>query len=149
MIYGEKGITTGASNDIERATELARNMVTKWGLSQELGPMRYGDETDEPFLGRSVGSAKQDISDETASKIDKEIKLIISNCYEKATNLLKENLENLHSMAKSLVEYETLDSEQIDDIMAGAKPRAPGSKENKTENKEKNDPSVGDAAEQS
>ena len=149
LIYGEKGITTGASNDIERATELARNMVTKWGLSQELGPMRYGDETDEPFLGRSVGSAKQDISDETASKIDKEIKLIISNCYEKATNLLKENLENLHSMAKSLVEYETLDSEQIDDIMAGAKPRAPGSKENKTENKEKNDPSVGDAAEQS
>mgnify|MGYP003319492821 CR=1 FL=1 len=150
LIYGEKGITTGASNDIERATELARNMVTKWGLSQELGPMRYGDETDEPFLGRSVGSAKQDISDETASKIDKEIKLIISNCYEKATNLLKENLENLHSMAKSLVEYETLDSEQIDDIMAGAKPRAPGSKkENKTENKEKKDPSVGDAAEQS
>ena len=149
LIYGEKGITTGASNDIERATELARNMVTKWGLSQELGPMRYGDETDEPFLGRSVGSAKQGISDETASKIDKEVKLIISTCYENATNLLKENLENLHLMAKSLVEYETLDSEQIDDIMAGAKPRAPGSKENKTENKEKNDPSVGDAAEQS
>jgi len=149
LIYGEKGITTGASNDIERATELARNMVTKWGLSEELGPMRYGDETDEPFLGRSAGSAKQDISDETASKIDKEIKLIISDCYSKATDLLKENLDNLHLMAKSLVEYETLDSEQIDDIMAGAKPRAPGSKENKTENKEKNDPSVGDAAEQS
>ena len=149
LIYGEKGITTGASNDIERATELARNMVTKWGLSEELGPMRYGDETDEPFLGRSAGSAKQDISDETASKIDKEVKLIISDCYSKATDLLKENLDNLHLMAKSLVEYETLDSEQIDDIMAGAKPRAPGSKENKTENKEKNDPSVGDAAEQS
>ena len=149
LIYGEKGITTGASNDIERATELARNMVTKWGLSEELGPMRYGDETDEPFLGRSAGSAKQDISDETASKIDKEVKLIISDCYSKATDLLKENLDNLHLMAKSLVEYETLDSEQIDDIMAGAKPRASGSKENKTENKEKNDPSVGDAAEQS
>ena len=149
IVYGEKGITTGASNDIERATELARNMVTKWGLSKELGPIRYGDETDEPFLGRSVGSAKQDISDETASKIDKEVKLIISDCYKQATHILKENIDSLHLMAQSLVEYETLDSEQIDDIMAGAKPRAPGSKENKTENKEKKDPSVGDTAEQS
>jgi len=149
IVYGEKGITTGASNDIERATELARNMVTKWGLSQELGPMRYGDETDEPFLGRSAGSAKQDISDETASKIDKAVKLIISDCYKQATHILKENIDSLHLMAQSLVEYETLDLEQIDDIMAGAKPRAPGSKENKTESKEKNDPSVGDTAEQS
>ena len=149
IVYGEKGITTGASNDIERATELARNMVTKWGLSQELGPIRYGDETDEPFLGRSVGSAKQGISDETASKIDKEAKSIISDCYMRATDILKENIDSLHLMAKSLVEYETLDAEQIDDIMAGAKPRAPGSKENKTENKEKKDPSVGDTAEQS
>ena len=149
IVYGEKGITTGASNDIERATELARNMVTKWGLSQELGPMRYGDETDEPFLGRSAGSAKQDISDETASKIDKAVKLIISDCYKQATHILKENIDSLHLMAQSLVEYETLDSEQIDDIMAGAKPRAPGTKENKTESKEKNDPSVGDTAEQS
>ena len=149
IVYGEKGITTGASNDIERATELARNMVTKWGLSKELGPIRYGDETDEPFLGRSVGSAKQDISDETASKIDKEAKSIISDCYMRATDILKENIDSLHLMAKSLVEYETLDAEQIDDIMAGAKPRAPGSKENKTENKEKKDPSVGDTAEQS
>jgi len=149
IVYGEKGITTGASNDIERATELARNMVTKWGLSKELGPIRYGDETDEPFLGRSVGSAKQDISDETASKIDKEAKSIISDCYMRATDILKENIDNLHLMAQSLVEYETLDAEQIDDIMAGAKPRAPGSKENKTESKEKNDPSVGDTAKQS
>ena len=149
IVYGEKGITTGASNDIERATELARNMVTKWGLSQELGPMRYGDETDEPFLGRSAGSTKQDISDETASKIDKAVKLIISDCYKQATHILKENIDSLHLMAQSLVEYETLDSEQIDDIMAGAKPRAPGSKENKTESKKKNDPSVGDTAEQS
>ena len=148
IVYGEKGITTGASNDIERATELARNMVTKWGLSKELGPIRYGDETDEPFLGRSVGSAKQDISDETASKIDKEAKSIISDCYMRATDILKENIDSLHLMAKSLVEYETLDAEQIDDIMAGAKPRTPGSKENKTESKEKNDPSVGDTAKQ-
>ena len=149
IVYGEKGITTGASNDIERATELARNMVTKWGLSKELGPIRYGDETDEPFLGRSVGSAKQDISDETASKIDKEAKSIISDCYMRATDILKENIDNLPLMAQSLVEYETLNAEQIDDIMAGAKPRTPGSKENKTESKEKNDPSVGDTAEQS
>ena len=149
IVYGEKGITTGASNDIERATELARNMVTKWGLSKELGPIRYGDETDEPFLGRSVGSAKQDISDETASKIDKEAKSIISDCYMRATDILKENIDNLHLMAQSLVEYETLDAEQIDDIMAGAKPRTPGSKENRTESKEKNDPSVGDTAKQS
>jgi cell division protease FtsH len=149
IVYGEKGITTGASNDIERATELARNMVTKWGLSKELGPIRYGDETDEPFLGRSVGTAKQDISDETASKIDKEAKSIISDCYMRATDILKENIDNLQLMAKSLVEYESLDADQIDDIMAGAKPRAPGSKENKTENKEKKDPSVGDTAEQS
>lgn len=148
IVYGEKGITTGASNDIERATELARNMVTKWGLSKELGPIRYGDETDEPFLGRSAGSAKQDISDETASKIDKEAKSIISDCYMRATDILKENIDNLHLMAQSLVEYETLDAEQIDDIMAGAKPRTPGSKENKTESKEKNDPSVGDTAKQ-
>ena len=124
-------------------------MVTKWGLSGELGPMRYGDETDEPFLGRSVGTGKLDISDETAFIIDKEVKLIISECYKKATEILNENLENLHLMAASLVEYETLDSAQIDDIMAGAKPRAPGSKEDKTKSKEKNDPSVGDAAEQS
>tara|TARA_Y100000590_G_scaffold3811_4_gene5038 strand:- start:1350 stop:3251 length:1902 start_codon:yes stop_codon:yes gene_type:complete len=149
IVYGEKGITTGASNDIERATELARNMVTKWGLSKELGPMRFGDETDEPFLGRSVGSSRQDISDETASRIDKEVKLIISDCYKTATKLLNDHIENLHLMAKSLVEYETLDSEQIDDIMAGAEPRTSTSKEDKNQNKGKNDPSVGDTAEQS
>ena len=149
IIYGVKGITTGASNDIERATELARNMVTKWGLSGELGPLRYGDDTEEPFLGRIAGTGKQAISDETAFKIDTEVKLIISECYKEATEILNENIENLHLMAKSLVEYETLDAKQIDDIMAGAKPRTPGSKEDTTKSKEKKDPSVGDAAEQS
>ena len=149
IIYGVKGITTGASNDIERATELARNMVTKWGLSGELGPLRYGDDTEEPFLGRIAGTGKQAISDETAFKIDTEVKLIISECYKEATEILNENIENLHLMAKSLVEYETLDAKQIDDIMAGAKPRASGSKEDTTKSKEKKDPSVGDAAEQS
>ena len=148
IVYGEKGITTGASNDIEKATELAKNMVTKWGLSGDLGPMRYGEETDEPFLGRTVGSHKLDISDETASKIDKEIKLIISNCYQKATDILNENLDNLHLMAKSLVEFETLDSNQIDDIMAGVEPREPGNDSTETKPGGKKDTSVGDAAEQ-
>ena len=149
LAYGEKGITTGASNDIERATELARNMVTKWGLSRELGPMKYGDETDEPFLGRSVGSGKQGISDETAHRIDEEVKHIIAECYDKAKDILKTNIEKLHVMAKALMEYETLDKSQINDIMAGAEPRAPDS-EVETEDIEKNkDPSVGDTAEQS
>ena len=148
IIYGGKGISTGASNDIERATELARNVVTRWGLTKELGPIRYGTETDEPFLGRTVGSSKQGISDETAHKIDKEVRLIISDCYKKSTYILNENIDNLHLMAKSLVEYETLDSKQIDDIMAGAEPRSPTEKESKSKTENKKDPSVGDAAEQ-
>ena len=148
LIYGKKGITTGASNDIERATDLARNMVTKWGLSGDLGPMRYGNETDEPFLGRSVGSSKQEISDETARRVDEEVRNIISECYKRAEEILSKNLDQLHNMANSLMEYETLDENQINDIMAGAKPRAPGA-EDDTEGKKKNkDPSVGDAAEQ-
>ena len=147
LVYGEKGITTGASNDIERATELARNMVTKWGLSSKLGPMRYGDESDEPFLGMTAGSSRQDISDETARVIDQEVKSILTECYDQATLILKEHLDKLHVMAKALVDYETLDSNQIDDIMAGAEPRAPGDKKEDKEDK-KSDPKVGDPAEQ-
>ena len=147
LVYGEKGITTGASNDIERATELARNMVTKWGLSSKLGPMRYGDESDEPFLGMTAGSSKQDISDETARVIDQEVKSILTDCYDQATSILKEHLDKLHVMAKALVDYETIDSNQIDDIMAGAEPRAPGDKKEDKEDK-KSDPKVGDPAEQ-
>ena len=147
IVYGGKGITTGASNDIERATDLARNMVTKWGLSENLGPMRYGDETDEPFLGRSVGNAKQGISDETAAKVDNEVKSIISDCYLRATDILNNNIDKLHLMAKSLVEYETLDATQIDDIMAGAKPREPDDSDSEKAKDDK-DPSVGDAAKQ-
>ena len=148
LIYGRKGITTGASNDIERATELATNMVTKWGLSSKLGPVKYGDETDEPFLGRSVGTAKQGISDKTAAIIDNEVKDILSDCYEIATSILSDNLKYLHSMAKALVDYETLDKNQIEDIMAGGEPRAPASYEDSSEAKKKQDPEVGDAAEQ-
>jgi len=149
LIYGQKGITTGASNDIERATELATNMVTKWGLSSKLGPIKYGDETDEPFLGRSAGTAKQGISDETAAIIDNEVKDILGDCYKTATSILSDNLKQLHSMAKSLVDYETLDKNQIEDIMAGGEPRAPASYEDSSETKNKQDPEVGDAAEQS
>jgi len=148
LIYGEKGVTTGASNDIERATELAHNMVTKWGLSEKLGPIKYGDETDEPFLGRSAGTSKQGISDETASEIDKEVKEILENCYKTAKQVLENNIDALHKMSKALMDYETLDADQIDDIMAGGDPRAPKSidKNASTDSKES---SVGDAAEQS
>ena len=148
LIYGEKGVTTGASNDIERATELAHNMVTKWGLSEKLGPIKYGDETDEPFLGRSAGASKQGISDDTAHEIDNEVKEILSGCYQIAKDILSENLDALHNMSKALMDYETLDVDQIDDIMAGGKPRAPKSAEDSKPLNPEDGGAVGDAAEQ-
>ena len=147
LIYGEKGVTTGASNDIERATELAHNMVTKWGLSEKLGPVKYGDENDEPFLGRSAGTSKQGISDETASEIDKEVKDILGNCYKTAKEVLENNIDALHKMSQALMDYETLDVDQINDIMAGGEPRAPKSTEGPP-SKDSKESSVGDAAEQ-
>ncbi len=148
LIYGEKGVTTGASNDIERATELAHNMVTKWGLSEKLGPIKYGDETDEPFLGRSAGTSKQGISDDTAHEIDNEVKDILSGCYQIAKDILTENLDALHSMSKALMDFETLDVDQIDDIMAGGKPRAPKSTEDSKPLNPEDGNAVGDTAEQ-
>ena len=148
LIYGEKGVTTGASNDIERATELAHNMVTKWGLSEKLGPIKYGDETDEPFLGRSAGASKQGISDDTAHEIDNEVKDILSGCYQVAKDILSENLDALHNMSKALMDYETLDVDQIDDIMAGGKPRAPKSTEDSKPLNPEDGNTVGDTAEQ-
>ena len=148
LIYGEKGVTTGASNDIERATDLAHNMVTKWGLSEKLGPIKYGDETDEPFLGRSAGASKQGISNDTAHEIDNEVKEILSTCYDKARDILKENLDALHAMTNALMDYETLDVDQIDDIMAGGKPRAPKSNEDSKPHNPEDEKTVGDAAEQ-
>ena len=149
LIYGAKGVTTGASNDIERATELARNMVTKWGLSEKLGPMRYEEENDEPFLGRSASNTSTVFSDQTAKLIDEESKKIIDKCYKTATDLLNKNIEKLHAMAKALVEFETLDSDQIEDIMAGASPRSnddgdSGNKKKKSTSK----PSISDPANQ-
>ena len=125
MILGPEKVTTGASNDIERATRLARSMVTKWGLSEKLGPLMYDEDDGEVFLGMSVGVKPKPQSDETARAIDEEVRRIIDECYAQATGLLTENEDKLHSMASALIEFETLLPEQIDDIMAGAKPRDP------------------------
>ena len=121
-INGKDGITTGASNDIERATDLARNMVTKWGFSDKLGTLKYDDEDENPFLGRSAGSKKRIFSEETAKQIDDEVRSIIQSCYEKAGSILAANLDKLHNMADALLKYETIDQDQISDIMAGALP---------------------------
>ena len=123
MILGPEYVTTGASNDIERATGLARNMVTKWGLSEKLGPLKYDEDDGEVFLGMSAGVKTKPISDDTAHAIDEEVRNIIDSCYATAKRILKENEDKLHSMAEALVEFETLNSDQLDDIMAGAKPR--------------------------
>ena len=125
LVLGADGITTGASNDIEHATRLARNMVTKWGLSDRIGPLKYDEDDGEVFLGMSAGVKTKPISDETARIIDEEVRRIIDGCYQRAETILRENESKLHLMAESLIEYETLTAAQIDDIMAGAKPRAP------------------------
>ncbi len=124
IIFGKDKITTGASNDIKRATEIARNMVTKWGLSEKLGPLAYGDEEEEVFLGRSVTQHKN-VSDDTAHSIDSEIRQFIDRNYQRAERILQENLDKLEMMAQALIKYETIDSNQIDDIMAGKTPRKP------------------------
>jgi cell division protease FtsH len=126
MILGADLVTTGASNDIERATALARNMVTKWGLSEKLGPLMYDEDDGEVFLGMSAGAKPRHMSDDTAEAIDQEVRSIIDECYGRAKKLLEDNIDKLHAMADALMEYETINSDQIDDIMAGAKPRAPG-----------------------
>jgi cell division protease FtsH len=124
LIIGEDGITTGASNDIEVATNIATSMVTKWGLSS-LGPIRYGEDDGNPFLGRSAAMAPKGIGGDTSNKIDAEVRKIIDDGYDNAKKILKDNMDKLHTMAEALLTYETIDADQIDDIMAGAKPRAP------------------------
>ncbi|MBX3696373.1 MAG: ATP-dependent zinc metalloprotease FtsH [Dokdonella sp.] len=118
LIFGPDKVTTGASNDIERATKMARNMVTKWGLSDKLGPIAYGEEEDEVFLGRSVTQHKN-VSDETARRIDEEVREILDRAYARSTELLTENLSKLHVMAEALLQYETIDAKQIEEIMNG------------------------------
>jgi cell division protease FtsH len=124
IIFGSQAVTTGASNDIEKATELARNMVTKWGLSEKLGPLAYGQKEGEVFLGHSMNQHKE-VSDETAHAIDEEVRAIIDKAYATAKQVLLDNKDKLHTMAAALLKYETLNSDQIKDIMEGKEPKPP------------------------
>ncbi len=124
IIYGKDKVSTGASNDIERATGIARSMVTQWGLSERLGAIMYGEDEGEVFLGRSVTRHKN-VSDETAKLIDEEIKAIIDRNYERARKILEDNMDILHAMTEALVKYETIDEGQIDDLMARRPVREP------------------------
>ena len=124
MTLGFDGVTTGASNDIERATKLARAMVTKWGLSEKLGPLAYEEEEGEVFLGKQM-SQRKSMSEQTAEEIDREVRAIIDSCYGRAKQILEDNRDKLDLMAEALMQYETIDAGQIDDIMAGHKPRPP------------------------
>ena len=124
LVFGVDAVTTGASNDIERSTDLARNMVTKWGLSEKLGPLTYAEEEGEVFLGRSVTKHKE-VSDETARIIDEEIRKVVDRNYERAEKILAEKRDILDLMADALIQFETIDEEQIKDIMAGKTPQPP------------------------
>ncbi len=124
LVFGKDSVTTGASNDIERATEIARNMVTKWGLSDKLGPLSYSKDEEEIFLGRSVTQHKQ-VSDTTVNIIDQEVRQIIDQSYDEANSILVSNVKRLHKMAEALIKYETLDEEQIKDIINDKEPRPP------------------------
>ena len=145
LIFGPESVTTGAANDIERATELARNMVTKWGLSDRLGPLTYTEETGEVFLGRSVTQHKQ-VSDVTAHAIDEEIRRVIEANYQRARQILTSALDKLHTMADALMKYETIDEEQLKDLMAGKTPKPPAGWDETLSNKPPQAPAEGPAA---
>jgi cell division protease FtsH len=143
LVFGVDKVTTGASNDIEKATEIARNMVTKWGLSDKLGPLTYGEEEGEVFLGRSVATRKE-VSDRTAHIIDEEVRAVIDRNYKRAEQILRDNLEKLHLMADALIKYETIDEHQIADVMSGKNAEPPddwiedeGNSKKKNEKKKK------------
>jgi cell division protease FtsH len=121
LILGKENVTSGASSDIEQATRLARMMVTRWGYSDELGVVAYGENQDEVFLGMSV-SRQQNVSEETARKIDAEVKRLVHAGYDEAKRILTERIEDLHSIAKALLEYETLSGEEITGVLKGIKP---------------------------
>ena len=146
LIYGKDKVTTGASNDIERATEIAKNMVTKWGLSEKMGPMSYSDEEGEVFLGRSVTQTKT-MSDDTANDIDSEVRLLVDKAYTTATKMIKDNMDKLHAMSEALMTYETIDKDQIDDIMAGIKPRPPKGWDDKNDDDDKSSSNSSDIKE--
>jgi len=124
VVFGEENVTTGASNDIERATSIARNMVTRWGLTEKLGPLVYTEDESEVFLGRSVTQHKL-MSDDTARVIDLEVRRIIDAAHDQATQLVQKHLKELHVMADALMKYETIDGKQIDQIMQGQEPEPP------------------------
>jgi cell division protease FtsH len=149
LTFGPAYVTTGASNDIERATDIARNMVTKWGLSDKLGPLTYSEDDGEVFLGRSVTRHKH-VSDGTAHAIDEEIRGLIDSCYQEARQILKDNADKLKLMAEALIKYETIDENQIADIMKGDPPRPPEDWDEPTDPGEpvqaKSEPSDGGAA---
>ncbi|WP_186435288.1 ATP-dependent zinc metalloprotease FtsH [Rheinheimera sediminis] len=137
LIYGTDSVSTGASQDIKYATSIARNMVTQWGFSDKLGPLLYAEEEGEVFLGRSMGKAKN-MSDETASIIDSEIKAIIDRNYTRAKTMIEENMDILHAMKDALMLYETIDSKQIDDLMNRRTVRQPENWEPKDKSKGSN-----------
>ncbi|MFK5915798.1 MAG: ATP-dependent zinc metalloprotease FtsH [Woeseiaceae bacterium] len=124
IIFGIDKVSTGASNDIERATDIARKMVTQWGLSEKMGPMLYAEEEGEVFLGRTT-SKNLHMSDETAQMIDMEVKDFLNRNYQRSEKLLKENMDILHAMKDALMLYETIDANQIDDLMAHREVRPP------------------------
>ena len=117
-------MTTGASNDFERATQIARDMVMRYGMTDALGPMVYAENEGEVFLGRSVTKTTH-MSEQTMQKVDAEVRRIIDEQYKLARDLIEEHSDKMHAMAKALLEWETIDAEQIDDIMAGKPPRPP------------------------
>jgi cell division protease FtsH len=162
LIFGVENVTTGASNDIERATQIARNIVTRWGLTEALGPLTYAEDDEEVFLGRSVTQHKH-VSDETARKIDIEIRSIVDTSHRVAKDLIVANRDKLELMTEALLKYETIDTNQIDQIMEGKVPDPPegwddsgpgdgkkgkddSAKDAEADSKE--NPSIGDAAEQ-
>ncbi|WP_031434262.1 ATP-dependent zinc metalloprotease FtsH [Methylomarinum vadi] len=143
LIFGDDRVTTGASNDIERATELARKMVTRWGLSDKLGPLSYGEESGQPLFGYP-GAQGSTVSSNVAQMIDEEIRSIIDRNYQRAEKILKENIAILHRMADALMKWETIDREQIDDLMAGGNARPPADFEDATDRLEPPAQSHGD-----
>ncbi|WP_180961038.1 MULTISPECIES: ATP-dependent zinc metalloprotease FtsH [unclassified Shewanella] len=135
IIYGSQKVSTGASQDIKYATSIARNMVTQWGFSDKLGPVLYAEDENEVFLGRSMGKS-QHMSDDTARIIDAEVKLLISSNYDRAQVYLTENMDILHAMKDALMKYETIDSNQIDDLMKRREVRLPAEWEKDKQSKD-------------
>lgn len=137
IIFGAGKVTTGASNDIQKASEIARNMVTKWGLSEKIGPLTLGGDDEEVFLGHSITRHKE-VSEATSSMVDAEVRSLIERNYHRAEKILKENIDKLHAMAQALVKYETIGQDQLDDIMAGRPVREPASWRNNKDSDKQN-----------